>query len=186
MLDDTKEIPIFGQPIERERGRGRSPVKGQRKMGLERQLPPPGPEILPLSLARRRILIEARRMEAKKTGWEELVLNEGTRDEIRMSGRYYELDKGVVPLGLFNIPPRTGRATRVGSLVGRDNVFVIKDSEKSDEPRRKGWAGVIVLAEAPPQGGQEPRVRKFNDGKIDGLVVCTALYQGIIERQVLK
>jgi hypothetical protein len=164
-------------------GRVKAPIKGQRRLGLERQLPPAIPRKLPDAVARRRRLAAVRHQESERTDWEEFVFNEGTREEVKRLGRYYELAENVTPLGLFDIPPRTGRAKQLDTLRGGDVVFVIKDSEKSDNPRRRGWADVVVMEKA--QEGKKPKTRKFNDGNIRR-IVCSALYQGIIDRQVLK
>jgi hypothetical protein len=175
MAKTSGETPRFG--------RTRAPIKGQRRSGLERQLPPAIPKKLPEAVARRRRLVAVKRQESERTDWEEFVFNEGTRDEVRRLGRHYELAEDATSLGLFDIPPRTGRATRLGSVNGGDIVFVIKDSEKSNNSRRRGWAEVVILEKT--QEGEKPIIRKFNDGNIRR-VVCSALYQGIIDRQVLK
>jgi hypothetical protein len=154
----------------------------QNTLGLEGQLPPPIEKTPPQVIIRRRILAQARGIEKKRTDWEDIVFNQGTRDEFVKQARRYEISDNIEPLGIFNIPPRTGRATRVGSITGGETVLVIKDSEKSDDRRRKGWSEIIILEKASKNG--ERKARKFNDGVLDRTIV-TASYQGIIDRQVI-
>jgi len=181
MPDET--MLVFGHPPER-RGGGhpKLPVKGQRR-ALEKLLPPPIPKKPPEKVVRRKRVAAARRQEAERTDWEEFIFNEGTRDEFRMLGRYYELAEDVTPLGLFDAPPGIGDAKKLGSIKRGDSVFVIKDSEESSDPRRRGWAEIVVLQKG--QEGEKPKIRKFDDGALRRITV-NAWHKGIIDRQVLK
>ena len=184
-MPESNEKPVFGYPPER-RVVPKTNVKGQRKIGLERQLPPATPIEPSKDVVKRRRHLQALKFEKQKTEWDEFILNRGTRDEIRMKGRYYEIAKDLPmdSLGIFNTPPRGGQAVRLDSLRGGETVFVVKDSEKAVDRFKKGWAEIVVLDIG--QAGEPPKVRLFNDGIRDGIMLCRALFQGIIDRQVIK
>lgn len=180
-LGDNK--PAFGEVLKKPKVRvQKAPIKGQASLGLDQQLPPATlPEPTKEATLKRKIK-ERRRFEKEKKDWDNFVFNEGTRDEFRRQGRYYIIDQGVDPLGLFNIPPRTGSATQLGHLTSGEVVFMFKDSEKADERFRKGWAEAIVLE--PSTAGEKPKIKTFNDGFVDR-TTCRVWHQGVIDRQVV-
>lgn len=158
-------------------------IPHQKTLGFEKQLPRPIDPEPTKEVIRKRSISQRRRFEKGRSDWEELIFNKGTKDEYRRLGRYYEIDQGTDPLGVFDIPPRTGRANRLGSLLSGDKIFVFKDSEKADDSRRKGWAEVVVFRRA--NSTEEPNMQVFNDGFINRWIVRVN-YQGIIDRQVLS
>lgn len=109
--------------------------------------------------------------------WETLVLNEGTDHEIPLKGLHYDIPEDSTPLFAWSLPPRTGRGQRLGAINGA-RVFVVKDSEKSSDRFRRGWAQVVVLN---PQDQEGPKIKKFNDG-IKDITVCSVSYNGIMSR----
>jgi hypothetical protein len=111
------------------------------------------------------------RREVEKRKWDTLILNQGTRDEIKMQGRYYTIASDrLKKLDIWTSPPETRDAKRLGSIKGY-RVFVLRDSENSEDPLRKGWAEVVVLEITPK--GEKPKIKKFTYGERD-FVLCRA------------
>jgi len=168
---NRRRKPVFGEilPVLDSLGRptarrGSVPTKGQRRFKLTAE-----PVVTNF---REPVLPEPTRLKP----WQELVLNEGTRDEIRMQGRYYTIasDRRRA-LEVWNSPPGTRDAILLDRIRGY-NVFVRKDSELASDPLRKGWAEIIVLEITPP--GERQKIKRFSDGLKD-VVICRARFNDI-------
>lgn len=182
-MPEPDKKPLFGHPLER-RGGGKTssvPVVGQRRALSEDQLPPALPKKLSKEAAVTQQRSKARRYEGGRTDWQNLTLANG----VEIEGRYYQLTSEVElgSLGLFDLPPRVGDASRFYDLKGGDWVFIRKGSWKSANPRRSGLAEVFVLIE-PWQQGQNPGIRTFDDHGFKRHYGY-ADHQGIIDRQVV-
>lgn len=137
-------VDASGRPISRRRGP--VPIKGQRKLRLP---------------VEQSAAVQAAPKEPRQAKpWQELVLNEGTPDEIRMVGRYYTIAPDAAHgIDVWNEPPETRGAAPLARRIRGYRVFVLKDSEISQDPRRNGWADAVVLEITPE--GERPKVRRF-------------------------
>jgi hypothetical protein len=116
------------------------------------------------------------RRDSRKRGWDTLTFNKGTRDEIPMRGRYYTITSyRKKPLDIWSSPPETRDAVLLANVIGV-RAFVLKDSEASSDPLKRGWAEVIILEITPE--GEKPKIKKFSDGRRD-FVVCRARFSDI-------
>jgi hypothetical protein len=156
-------VDSSGRPVLKKRS-GPAPAKGQRRFKLATE---------PIAAtASESTLQEPTRLKP----WQELVLNKGTRDEIRMQGRYYTIasDRRQA-LEVWDSPPETRGAVLLDRIRGY-NVFVIKDSELASDPLRRGWAEIIVLEITPP--GERQKIKRFFDGTKD-VTICRARFNDI-------
>lgn len=174
IMSEAREKPIFGQTaLEQVRKRKSVLPEGQMNLGIKEAL------ISAVANPATKISLDeethVNRKELRRK-WDTLTLNEGTVDEIRMQGRFYTIPSDRIrPLNIWSSPPETRGGEILDSIRGY-RVFVLKDSEKSDDSQKKGWASVITLEITPK--GEKLKIKKFSNG-IQDFILCKALFNDI-------
>ncbi len=177
-MREGREKPVFGETAP-EQVKRKKPVlpEGQLNLGLEEAL-----KNAAINPATKISLDEQTYAGGKETGrnWDTLTLNEGTNDEIKMKGRFYTISsERERPLQVWSSPSETRGSEVLDSIKGY-RIFVLKDSEKADDPLIRGWASVLVLEITPK--GEKPKIKTFSNG-IQNFVLCRARFNDIRSRK---